>query len=585
MEAPRQKGDKALDQSNLVLPLLVILISITLNPDKSVSAQTKNGYTNPILAGFYPDPSICKVGDNFYLVTSTFSYFPGLPVMHSKDLVHWTQIGSVLNRPEQLNLDRQGVSQGLFAPSIRYHAGLFYVTCTLVNLGGNFVVTAEDPSGPWSNPVWIPQIDGIDPSPFFDDDGKAYIVYNSAAPDNKPLYDGHRTIRMYEFDPNLLKVKGRERILVNGGTDLSKKPIWIEAPHIFRKDNYYYLICAEGGTADLHSEVVFRGKDAWGPYESYKGNPVLTQRDLPIPRENPVTTAGHADFVQTQTGEWWAVFLACRPYRLLSAQHEYYNTGRETWLARVVWKDGWPLIDLGGPEVKYRYPAPNLPEGPKPRIPLSGNFTYRDEFDKTILGQNWMFLRTPHEKWYSLTEKPGTLVLRLRPETASGNMNPTFLGHRQQHLRGSASVAMEFTPAAENEKAGLLIFQSEPRYYLLCKSIEGEKPVVQLYRSALDDPKSERMELLGSEELPGESTALYLKIEAKSDIYAFQYAVTPEAWRMLKDSVDATSLNTRYPQGFVGCMYALYATSLGKPSETSAYFDWFEYVGDDEVYR
>jgi xylan 1,4-beta-xylosidase len=564
------------------LSVFVVLVS---SLSENLLAQTKVEFTNPILAGFYPDPSICRVDSDYYLVTSTFSFFPGLPIFQSKDLVNWNLIGHVLDRPEQLNLDGQGVSRGLFAPAIRYNNGTFYVTCTLVDLGGNFVATSKKPEGPWSNPVWIPQINGIDPSPFFDDDGKAYIVYNSIPPDDKPLYNGHRTIRMYEFDVATMKVTGEERILVNGGSDISKQPIWIEAPHIFKKDGFYYLICAEGGTADLHSEVVFRSRNAWGPYESYEGNPILTQRHLPIPREDPVTTAGHADFVQTQTGERWAVFLACRPYRLLSPQQEFYNTGRETWLAPVVWKNGWPVIDLGGPEVKYRYPAPNLPRGVTPKIPLSGNFTYRDEFDETTLRPNWIFLRTPHEKWYSLTEKPGTLALRLRPETASGNMNPTFLGHRQQHLRGSASVAIEFTPVAENEKAGLLIFQSEPHYYLLCKSIADGKPVVQLYRSTPNDPKAEQMELLASEDITPESTTLNLKIEAKRDIYAFQYAVEPGAWRMLKDSVDATFLNTRYPQGFVGCVYALYATSLGKPSQTSAYFDWFEYVGDDEVYR
>jgi xylan 1,4-beta-xylosidase len=569
--------------NRFLLPSLFVFLVCSL--PVNLTAQTKKEFTNPILAGFYPDPSICRVDSNYYLVTSTFSYFPGLPVFQSRDLVNWNLIGHVMDRPEQLNLDGQGVSQGLFAPSIRYRDGTFYVTCTLVNLGGNFIVTAKDPAGPWSNPVWIPQINGIDPSPFFDDDGKAYIVYNSIPPDDKPLYNGHRTIRMYEFDIATMKVTGEERILVNGGSDISKQPIWIEAPHIFKNNGLYYLICAEGGTADLHSEVVFRSKDVWGPYESYEGNPILTQRHLPIPRENPVTTAGHADFVQTQTGEWWAVFLACRPYRLLSPQQEFYNTGRETWLAPVAWKNGWPVINLGGAEVKYRYPAPNLPRGATPKIPLSGNFTYRDEFDETTLRPNWIFLRTPHEKWYSLKERPGTLALRLRPETASGNMNPTFLGHRQQHLRGSASVAIEFTPAAENEKAGLLIFQSEPHYYLLCKSIAGGKPVVQLYRSTPNDPKAEQMELLASEVISPESATLNLKIEAKRDIYAFQYAVEPGAWRMLKDSVDATFLNTRYPQGFVGCVHALYATSLGKPSQSTAYFDWFEYVGDDEVYR
>ena len=221
----------------LFLSILFVVTSVNL------IAQEKPMFANPILAGFYPDPSICKVDDNFYLVTSTFAYYPGLPVFQSKDLVNWKLIGHVLDRPEQLNLDGQGVSRGLFAPSIRYNNGTFYVTCTIVDRGGNFIVTSKSPEGPWSNPVWLPEIDGIDPSPFFDNDGKLYITYNSVAPDNKPLYEGHRTIRIHELDSKTFKAIGDEHIIVNGGTDLSKKPVWIEAPHIFKVNDFILFNC------------------------------------------------------------------------------------------------------------------------------------------------------------------------------------------------------------------------------------------------------------------------------------------------------------------------------------------------------
>lgn len=563
-------------------PLYIAFVAIILGFSCSMERRT---FTNPVLAGFYPDPSVCRVGEDYYLVTSTFSYFPGLPVFRSKDLVNWRQIGSVLDRPEHLNLDGQGVSEGLFAPTIRYHDGLFYVTCTLVSGGGNFISTAKDPAGPWSAPIWTPEANGIDPSMYFDDDGKAYILYNSVAPDNKPLYDGHRTIRMYAFDMATLKVSGREQILVNGGSDISQKPVWIEAPHIFKKDGTYYLTCAEGGTADNHSQVVFRSDSVWGPYQPYAGNPILTQRHLPVDRPNPVTTAGHADLVETPSGDWWAVFLACRPYRMLSNQEEYYNNGRETFMAPVVWKEGWPLIDLGGAEVKYCYSAPDLPEGPKASIPLSGNFRYRDEFTGLSLRKNWTFLRTPREEWYNLTERPGSLALRLRPETASGRMNPTFLGHRQQHLRGSATMSLDVTPAGEHEKAGMLVFQSEPHYYLLCRSVEDGLPVIQLYRSFTSAAQKGDLELLISQRLPEETGRLSLRAEAKRDLYAFSYSTQPDSWTMLKDSVDATFLNTKYPQGFVGVMYALYGTSQGRPTSTTMYVDWFEYKGLDEIYE
>src|SRR5688572_1200365 len=280
-------------RSSFFILIVIVICSCTKQQEQSY-------FTNPILAGFYPDPSICRVGEDYYLTTSTFVYYPGLPVFHSKDLVNWKLIGHVLNKPELLDVEGSGVSRGLFAPSIRFRDGLFYVTCTLIDKGGNFISTATNPAGPWSDPVWIP-VDGIDPSPFFDDDGKLYLIYNSVAPDNAPLYQGHRTIRIIELDQDSLKVVGKEQIIVNGGVDLSKKPIWIEAPHIFKKDGFYYLICAEGGTGYQHSEVVFRSDSVKGPYIPYNKNPILTQRHLDSTRSEE-----HTSELQSQSN------LVCR---------------------------------------------------------------------------------------------------------------------------------------------------------------------------------------------------------------------------------------------------------------------------------
>ncbi len=562
---------------NVCCASLVLVVAICLAV--TVASSQGVGFANPILAGFYPDPSICKAGDEYYLTNSTFAYFPGLPVFRSKDLVNWKLIGHVLDRAEQLNLDKQGVSRGLFAPAIRYHAGLFYVTCTLVDIGGNFVVTANNPAGPWSNPVWIPEINGIDPSLFFDANGKSYIIYNSIAPENKPQYDGHRTIRMYEFDVRTLTVKGEELLLVNGGVDLATKPIWIEAPHIFLKNGYYYLFCAEGGTADQHSEVVFRSKNVEGPYLPYENNPILTQRHLNRMRENPITSTGHADFVETDTGEWWAVFLGCRPYP--PVDQDYYNTGRETFLAPVKWTDGWPVINPDNDFVQYQYPYPIQPLAPT-GYAYGGNFKLRDDFSDDTLDANWVFLRTPHEKWYDLKSTAGWLTMKLRAESASGDMNPSFLGHRQQHLTGSATVALDFNAATENEKAGILIFHNEKHFYLLCKSVAGNGPQIQLYKSGEND-----CELLASRSINDNQAKdkLFLKVDASTDTYSFSYAFDNGEWTTLKDSVDAKFLSTRIARGFVGCIYALYATSSGKPSTNTARFDWFEYVGDDKVFR
>ncbi|MFN3388207.1 MAG: glycoside hydrolase family 43 protein, partial [Allosphingosinicella sp.] len=294
-------------------------------------------YRNPILRGFYPDPSITRAGDDYYLVTSTFSYFPGLPVFHSRDLVNWTQIGNAIDRPDQLDFGKLGLSRGVFAPAIEHKDGLFYILNTCVDCRDNFVITATDPAGPWSDPVWLPDLaGGIDPSLFFDEDGSAWLL-NNGPPVGEPLYEGHRAIWIQAFDPKALKTFGPRTMLVNGGVDISTKPIWIEGPHIIRKNGWYYLIAAEGGTAEGHSQVVLRSKSVTGPYEPFAGNPILTQRDLPRDRVNPITSAGHADFVQLPSGDWWATFLAVRPY-----EGDFYNTGRETFLMPVDWSGEWP---------------------------------------------------------------------------------------------------------------------------------------------------------------------------------------------------------------------------------------------------
>ncbi len=533
-------------------------------------------YSNPILGGFYPDPSICRAGNDYYLVNSSFAYYPGLPIFHSKDLVNWKQICSAMNRPEQLNLIGAGVSRGLFAPSIRYYKGLFYIVCTLVDKGGNFVITAKDPAGPWSNPTWLSQVNGIDPSLFFDDNDSAYLIYNSIPPGNKSLYNGHRTIRMRKFDYKNLKASNEETILINGGTDISKKPIWIEGPHIFKKENWYYLMCAEGGTGYDHSEVIFRSRNVEGPYVSFDNNPILTQRDLDTNRKNPITSTGHADIVETTNGKWYAVFLGCRPY-----EGDYYNTGRETFMAPVEWKNDWPIINPGFAEVQYHYPVPMPGISKKVSNPFSGNLMYRDEFDQPKLNDRWIFLRTVKDNWYSLSGKKGFLTLQLQPFTCSEKQNPSFVAHRQENLKCTATVSLQFSPSSENEKAGLAIFQNETHFYYLCLSVENNKPVVQLYQST----KEGAMQMLTSSPLPQIKKGIQLRIEANDSEYSFFYTTANSHWILLKDRVDGKFLSTKEAGGFVGSVFALYATSLGKEANSKAYYDWFEYRGNDDVFK
>ncbi|MBT1695541.1 glycoside hydrolase family 43 protein [Fulvivirgaceae bacterium PWU4] len=526
---------------------------------------------NPILAGFYPDPSAIKVGTDYYLTNSTFSYFPGLPVFHSKDLKHWKQIGNVISRPSQMNFMGHRMTRGLFAPSISYNNGIYYVVCTLIDKGGNFVVTAKDPAGPWSDPTFLPEVKGIDPSLYFDD-AKAYIMYNSDAPDYKPLYPGHRTIRMYEFDPVSLKVVGEEKILVNGGVDISKKPVWIEAPHILRRNGWYYLYAAEGGTSVNHSEVVLRSRNVWGPYQPYEGNPILTQRHLPADRRDPITSAGHAQFVEGPDGKTYAIFLAVRPYR-----DNFYNTGRETFIAPVEWKNDWPVVDPAHQELQYRYPVAYGETKVNAR-PQSGNFqytiTFEDQLDPALL-----FLRTVDSTSFSLTKANG-LTLVLKPETCMETGNPSFIGKRQQHLYCSAETALSFSATSDNEKAGLVIFQDEHHFYYLCKSVADGKNVVQLYKSPAE---GNAMELLAQAYVP--TGAVFFRIDAKGEQYSFHYALKPGKWSLLKDNVDGTFLSTQVAGGFIGCLFGMYATSSGRETASKASFQYLKYAGKDPVYE
>ncbi|WP_080055539.1 glycoside hydrolase family 43 protein [Spirosoma aerolatum] len=538
------------------------------------SAQTT--LVNPILTGFYPDPSIVKVGPDYYLINSTFSYFPGIPVMHSKDLKNWKQIGNVIDRPEQMDFMGERLTRGLFAPGISYYKGTFYVTCTDIDHDGNFVVTAKNPAGPWSNPVKLPQVRGIDPSIYFDEGtDKAYIIYNSDAPDRKPLYSGHRTIRMYEFDYQNLKVVGEEKQLVNGGVDLSKKPVWIEGPHILKHNGWYYLYAAEGGTSVNHSEVVLRSKDVWGPYVPFEGNPILTQRELPADRKDAITSAGHAQFVEGPDGKWYSIFLAVRPY-----EGDYYNTGRETFIAPLTWTNDWPMIEHGEKAISYSYPVTFKEVKQKGALPQSGNFAYTINFDKE-LDPSLLFMRTIDKNAYSLSKKDG-LTLKLKPETIMEMGNPSFIGKRQQHLYSTAETELQFTPKSDKEKAGFVILQDEGHFYFLCKSKAQDKDVLQLYQSK---PRSKDMELLTEVPLEAKATKVGLRIESKGDSYSFYYATDAKNWQLLKDKVDGKFLSTKVAGGFIGCLYGLYATSSGEPTTNSASFQYLKYAGNDPMYK
>ena len=523
-------------------------------------------YRNPILPGFHPDPSICRVGEDYYLVTSSFAWHPGVPIFHSRDLVHWRQIGHVLTRPSQMKLDGLGVSRGVFAPTLRHHAGTFYMITTLVDGGGNFYVTAKDPAGPWSDPIWLPEIDGIDPSFFFDEDGRAYVI-NNGPPEGQPLYDGHRALWIQELDLAAARLTGPRQVIVNGGVDLARRPIWIEGPHILKKDGWYVLIAAEGGTAEDHSEVVFRSRSVRGPYVPWERNPILTQRTLDPNRPDAVTSTGHADFVDTPDGNWWAVFLGCRPYE----EGRFYNTGRETFLLPVRWADGWPMVLAPGLPVPLVAPAPALAAAADPATPASGSFTWRDEFERPALDLAWNTLRAAPSDWARLER--GALHLNPRAASLGSRETPSFVARRQQHLRFTATAAVAL-PSEPGRSGGIVAFQNETHHFYMGVRREGASAVVFLER-AVGKEAGGKAQTVARQPLPDTAASagqlVWLRIEGRGREHVFSFAPASgapgagaaaapqrDAWRKLA-SEDGRILSTAVAGGFVGTYVGLHA--------------------------
>jgi xylan 1,4-beta-xylosidase len=504
-------------------------------------------YANPRFAGFYPDPSICCVGDDYYLITSTFAYFPGIPIFHSRDLVNWRQLGHVIDRPDQLRYDGLGVSRGIFAPAISHHQRMFYVVCTMVDAGGNFVVTSSDPAGPWSDPVWL-GFEGIDPSLFFDDDGRAWTI-NNGAPESAPLYNGHRAIWIQEFDPVAKKMIGPRAVLVNGGVDLTQKPVWIEGPHIYRRGDWYYLCCAEGGTSIHHSQVIFRSREVTGPYVPWERNPILTQRTLSGDVPGAVTSTGHADLVIGPDENWWAVFLAVRPY-----QGRYSPMGRETFLLPVSWpEDAWPVILEPGVRVPLVGTSPRgVTRAADATECFDGSRSWRDDFTEPKLAPTWIMLRAANEAWWQLDPSAGLLRLVPRGEFLSGRGNPSFLARRIQHARFTASTSVA-APSEPKVSAGLAVFQGEKHHYFLAVRREGDGVTAYLERHNGGDAETIAQQALGP------VTTVRLRVGAEDATCSFAVAAEDGDWRTLLEGADARLLTTQVAGGFVGATVGMHA--------------------------
>ncbi|MCL2097394.1 MAG: glycoside hydrolase family 43 protein [Bacteroidales bacterium] len=507
-------------------------------------------YYNPILLGCYPDPSICRKDNDYYLVTSTFAYYPGIPIFHSTDLVNWVQIGNVLNRPSQLNLDNIRIDGGVYAPVIRYNPynDMYYLINTCVDGIGNFVVKTKDPKqNNWSEPIMLPKVGGIDPSLFFDEDGKAYIVHNDA-PQGEPEWQGHRAIWLHEYDVAADTTLNGCKMIVDGGVDKRKRPIWIEAPHIYKINGYYYLMCAEGGTREDHSEVIFRADEVWGPYIPWENNPILTQRDLANDRSNPVTCTGHVDLIQTIEGDWYAVFLACRPY-----EKDYFNTGRETFMLPLQWENEYPVILSKGQAIPFVVDKEKLQPNSNS---YKGNFTWRDDFKSATLDHRWLFIRTPRTTWWSLSKNG--LVIEANGQSIYKKEQPAFIGYRQQHLCFNVTTEMQYTPSKTDELAGLVCYQNEGHNIVFGKTLNEQGVAVMV----VDLTVKGEVKRIAEVEIPKEhrKKAIEMNIKSMGKSYAFLYSYDQGInWTVVAET-EAKVLSTEVAGGFTGVVVGMWAS-------------------------
>ncbi len=497
-------------------------------------------YANPVLAGFYPDPSVCRVGADYYLVNSSMEYFPGVPISHSRDLIHWRQIGHCLTRPSQVALERCVSSQGIFAPTLRYHAGLFYMTSTNISAGGTFFVTAPDPAGEWSEPVWLGDV-GIDPSLLFDDDGQVYFTCPSRA-----------GMVQSTLDLETGRLRAPLQVIWSGTGGA-----FPEAPHLYNIQGRYYLMIAEGGTEYGHMETIARSTSPWGPFESCPRNPVLTHRSNGV---LPIQSLGHADLVQAPDGRWWAVCLGVRPNGYPPCHH----LGRETSLVPVTWDaEGWPVMGLEG-RLGTEVEVADWPEQLWEQEPV------RDDFDTPALRLSWNFLRNPHAQDWSLTERPGWLRLTGSAVTPDDQDAPAWVGRRQQHFDCEAWTALDFAPQNEGEEAGLTVRMNEKHHYEIAVARQADGPYIIVRRS------------IGSlrvvtARVPLKGTRVQLGLRADKDEYTFGYREGEASEPHWLDSGETRYLSTEVAGGFTGIYLALYSTGNGRPSAAPAYFDWFEY--------
>ena len=530
-------------------------------------AEPTQAIENPILRGFNPDPSILRVGDDYYIATSTFEWFPGVQIHHSKDLVNWRLLTHPLTRRSQLSMRGDGDSGGIWAPCLTYSDGVYYLIYTDVKAFSmtaafkdthNYLVTATDILGPWSEPTHL-NSSGFDPSLFHDADGRKWFL--NMLWDHRQGKNQFGGILLQEFDPVARKLTGTVKNIFRG-TQL----MVTEGPHVYQRDGWYYLLTAEGGTGFEHAATIARSRNLAGPYEVHPQNPLLTAWGRP---QLELQKAGHASLVETQTGEWYMAHLCGRPIEP-GGERGFCNLGRETALQKLIWgDDGWPRVVGGGNVPLLNVPAPKLSPHPWPAV------NPRDDFDAPELGIDWQTLREPADpSWLSLTERPGFLRL-CGLESPNSVHRQSLIGRRLQAFRAEATTCLEFEPEHFQQMAGLSAYYDSRHWvYLRVSRDETLGKTLNLLVCDQNTP-SEPLE----REVSVEGWArVYLRVKFERASFQFSYSRDGETWLEIGPKFDSYRLSDDYCNGlaFTGTFITLSAQDLAG-TRHHADFDFFEY--------
>ncbi|MEN2416350.1 glycoside hydrolase family 43 protein [Flavobacterium mesophilum] len=519
---------------------------------------------NPILKGFNPDPSICRVGDDYYIATSTFEWFPGVQIHHSKDLKNWKVITHPLNRISQLDMKGVPDSCGVWAPCLSYKNGIFYLVYTNVkSFDGvwkdtpNYVLTTNDILGDWSEPVYLTSA-GFDGSFFHDSDGKTWYT-NMLVDHRKGKFFGG--IELQEYDTNKQKLIG-EIFYLTSGTNLG----FTEGPHLYKRNDFYYLILAEGGTEYGHAETVMRSKNISGPYEPHPENPILTARNAP---EYELQKAGHASFVETQNGDWFVTFLISRP---LTVQGRCI-LGRETAIEEIIWNEDWPYLKSKSNLPRLEIPFSGLKEV------VFGESPERENFDSTKLPIDFQTLRIPQsEEWISLTERSGFLRLKGK-ESLTSTHTQALVARRLQHFNAQITTSVWFEPTKFQQLAGLVLYYNTGHYHYLHITKNGNDKVLSIV-SCCNYLIIEQKEII----VVSGTAEILLRANINRDELQFSFSLNGNDFKNIGEKLDMSILSDdyvrdeseRYRPAFTGCLVGLCCQDLATNS-VHADFDWFEY--------